>query len=69
MIRTHAPRLGEGKTFLGQKRVVTNREGRVSFSFQTSKPVALGDSLTATATGRGGTSEFSAPVVVARASG
>jgi hypothetical protein len=54
----------EGKTFLGQKKVTTNRQGLVSFSFQTSKPVAMGDRITATATGRGGTSEFSDPVVV-----
>ena len=56
--------LDEGKTFLGQKRVTTNRQGKVSFSFQTGKPVALGDHITATATGKGGTSEFSDPVIV-----
>jgi CSLREA domain-containing protein len=59
----------EGKTFLGQKRVATNLRGKVSFSFQTSKPVAVGDRITATATGKGGTSEFSDPVDVDLAPG
>jgi CSLREA domain-containing protein len=61
--------LDEGKTFLGQTRVTTNRQGKASFSFQTGKPVALGDRITATATGKGGTSEFSDPVVVKLAPG
>ena len=54
----------EGKTFLGQKKVTTNRQGKASFSFQTSRPISLGDRITATATGPGGTSEFSDPVIV-----
>jgi hypothetical protein len=55
----------EGKTLLGQKRVTTNRQGLVSFSFETSQPLALGDGITATATAPGGdTSEFSDPVRV-----
>jgi hypothetical protein len=55
----------EGKTFLGQKRVTTNRQGLVAFAFETSQPLALGDGITATATGPGGnTSEFSDPVQV-----
>jgi CSLREA domain-containing protein len=55
----------EGKTFLGQKRVTTSRQGLVSFSFETNRTLALGDGITATATGPGGnTSEFSDPVPV-----
>ena len=54
----------KGKTFLGQKRVATNRQGQVSFVFESSQPLALGDRITATATGPGGTSEFSDPVPV-----
>ncbi len=55
----------EGKTLLGQKKVTTSRQGLVSFSFETSQPLALGGRITATATGPGGnTSEFSDPVVV-----
>ena len=50
----------EGKTFLGQKRVTTNRQGQVSFSFETTRPLTSGEKITATATGPGGnTSEFS----------
>jgi hypothetical protein len=50
----------EGKTFLGQKRVTTNRQGKASFSFETTRPLASGEKITATATGPGGnTSEFS----------
>jgi hypothetical protein len=58
----------EGKTFLGQKKVTTNRRGQASFSFEGSVPVGAGESMvTATATGPGGnTSEFSAPRVVVR---
>ena len=55
----------EGKTFLGQKRVTTNRQGLVSFAFENSRPLALEDRITATATdARGNTSEFSDPEVV-----
>jgi hypothetical protein len=55
----------EGKTFLGQRKVTTNRQGLVSFTFETSQPLALGDGITATTTGpRGNTSEFSDPVQV-----
>lgn len=51
---------GEGKTFLGQKAVTTNRNGNASFDFSTSAASA-GDFITATATSkaRGDTSEFS----------
>ena len=54
----------EGKTFLGQKRVTTNRQGKASFSFETSQTVSAG--VTATATdASGNTSEFSDPLGVA----
>ena len=49
---------GEGETFLGQKRVTTNRKGRASFTFST--VLSPGQVVTATATNAGGsTSEFS----------
>jgi CSLREA domain-containing protein len=51
----------EGKTFLGQKKVTTNRQGKASFTFETSQPVRA-NNVTATATdSSGNTSEFSAP--------
>jgi CSLREA domain-containing protein len=58
----------EGKTFLGQKRVATNRQGKASISFVAPEPVRAGENfVTATATGPGGnTSEFSEPVPVSR---
>ena len=59
---SNPPNENEGKTFLGQKRVTTNREGKVSFTFETSKRLPAGARITATATGPGGnTSEFSDP--------
>jgi titin len=54
---------GEGKTFLGQKRVKPSRKGKSAFSFITILPP--GESVvTATATNRvtGDTSEFSEAV-------
>ena len=56
----------EGKTFIGKKKVTTNPEGKVSFTFVPSKKVGLGKTITATATGADGTSEFSAPKIVRR---
>jgi hypothetical protein len=54
----------EGKTFVGQKRVTTNRRGKASFTFVTDRVVT--GMITATATGPGGnTSEFSDPLGVA----
>jgi CSLREA domain-containing protein len=54
----------EGRTFLGQKRVTTNRGGKASFTFETDR--VAGGTITATATGPGGnTSEFSDPLGVA----
>jgi CSLREA domain-containing protein len=58
----------EGTTFLGERNVVTNSEGRVSFAFNTQ--VNTGELVTATATiitnnsGPGNTSEFSATRLV-----
>jgi CSLREA domain-containing protein len=49
---------GEGKTFLGQKKVETNKKGNSSFTFTAVFPAGE-FYMTATATGRGGTSEFS----------
>lgn len=49
---------GEGETFLGAKRVTTNRRGKASFTFTTA--LSPGQVVTATATNAGGsTSEFS----------
>jgi hypothetical protein len=51
---------GEGKTFLGEIPSVTTRSnGDVSFTFTPAKAVPVGHWVTATATGVGGTSEFS----------
>jgi parallel beta-helix repeat protein len=48
---------GEGQTFVGQKKVTTNKNGNAFFSFTTTLPVGK-DKISATATGGGGTSEF-----------
>ena len=48
---------GEGQTFLGQKKVTTNKNGNASFSITTTLP-DTDDRISATATGAGGTSEF-----------
>ncbi len=52
----------EGKTFIGSKSVTTDSGGNISFTFTPAQAVAVGQSVTATATDSGGnTSEFSAP--------
>jgi trimeric autotransporter adhesin len=58
----------EGKTFLGQKKVTTNRQGEASFSFEMDRALGLSEStVTATATdARGNTSEFSDPETLSR---
>ena len=58
----------EGKTFLGQKRVTTNRQGKASFAFKLDRaPGAADNNVTATATdARGNTSEFSDPETLGR---
>jgi hypothetical protein len=48
---------GESQTFLGQKKVETNKNGNASFTFTTKLP-DTDDRISATATGGGGTSEF-----------
>ncbi len=53
----------QGKTFLGQVNVKTNRKGKASFSFL-GPAVDTGQQITATATGSEGTSEFSEAKVV-----
>ena len=52
---------GEGKDFLGELNVRTNRFGKASFTFITTEDVAAGEVVTATATAfaTGDTSEFS----------
>ena len=54
--------LYEGKNFLGQTQVTTNRQGNASFTFGPNQKVPVGQFVTATATNRatGDTSEFSA---------
>ena len=57
----------EGKTLVGQKKVTTNRRGKASFVFVAPEQVSVEENhVTATATGSGGTSEFSVPVPVSR---
>jgi hypothetical protein len=57
----------EGKTFLGQISVKTNKRGKASFTFL-GPAIDRGQPITATATGLDGTSEFSDPVSVGTAS-
>ena len=54
---------GEGKVLLGQKTVSTNANGDAAYEFSFARTVPKGQSVTATATGAGNTSEFSAPRV------
>jgi CSLREA domain-containing protein len=51
----------EGRVFLGQKTVTTNKKGKANFTFTTDFPAIPGDNFTATATNKktGDTSEFS----------
>ena len=51
----------EGRTYLGTKSVSTDANGEVTFTKTLSTKVNVGQRITATATGPGGTSEFSAP--------
>lgn len=54
---------GEGQTFLGEKTVTTNKQGKASFTFNVAVPA--GQVVAATATDAGGnTSEFSRAVTV-----
>lgn len=58
------PSGNEGKTFVGQRAVTTNANGNASFTFSLTAAVPAGRFVTATATGAGNTSEFSAPRAV-----
>ncbi len=57
---------GEGKAFLGETKVTTNRQGTASFTFAPTRTVPEGQFVTATATNNstGDTSEFSRARVV-----
>jgi hypothetical protein len=55
----------EGKTFIGKKKVTTGSDGKASFIFSPARKVGVGKTVTAAATGSEGTSEFSAPKIVA----
>lgn len=57
---------GEGKTFIGERSVTTNSNGNVPFSFEFARAIPVSWRVTATATGAGGTSEFSRARVVTR---
>lgn len=57
----------QGKTYLGQTNVKTNRRGKASFTFS-GPQIDTGQPITATATGTDGTSEFSDEVSVGTAS-
>src|SRR5262249_49729660 len=54
----------EGHVFLGSIAVTTNAYGNAPFTAQFNTALAVGDSVTATATGGNGTSAFSPPVTV-----
>lgn len=61
----HASGFGEGETFLGSASVTTDGSGNASFEVNTAL-VPAGSSITATATGAWGTSEFSRAVAAGR---
>jgi hypothetical protein len=54
----------EGKVFLGSIGVMTDAGGHASFTATFTTALAAGDTVTATAAGLSGTSQFSAPVAV-----
>ncbi len=60
---------GEGKTFIGQRSVTTNLGGNAPFEFVFDPAIPVGRRVTATATGAGGTSEFSRARIVVRPAG
>ena len=61
------PSGNEGKTFIGTKSVTTDASGNVTFTFSPTQKVGVGKTVTATATGAEGTSEFSAARTVVAA--
>jgi hypothetical protein len=64
---SNPPGENEGKTLLGQRAVTTNANGNATFEAAFAKAVTAGRTVTATATGPEGTSEFSAPRTVVAA--
>jgi hypothetical protein len=59
------PSGNEGKKFIGAKSVSTNANGNTgTFTFNPAQAVSVGNTVTATATQAGNTSEFSAPRTV-----
>jgi hypothetical protein len=54
----------EGKVYLGAIAVTTDANGNASFTAKFNTALKVGDTVTATAAGGSGTSEFSAPVTV-----
>jgi hypothetical protein len=54
----------EGKVFLGSISVTTDPGGKASFTAQFNAALSIGDTVTATAAGASGTSQFSSPVAV-----
>jgi hypothetical protein len=56
----------EGKKVIGQKNVTTGASGTTTFAIKPASKVGVGQTITATATGADGTSEFSAPRTVVR---
>jgi titin len=54
----------EGKNFIGQRAVRTDPDGKATFTFSPAQRVGAGKTITATATGSEGTSEFSSPLAV-----
>ena len=60
---------GEGELFIGSIPVSTDSAGNAPFAMNFPVPVPVGGSITATATGDRGTSEFSQCVVVSSAAG
>lgn len=58
------PSGNEGKTFLAQRAVTTDAKGNAPFTLDLGAAVPAGHLVTATATGAGNTSEFSAPRTV-----
>jgi hypothetical protein len=59
----------EGNTFLSQKRPTTGADGRISFTFSTTRSV--GEAVTATTTGPGGNTSgfFAARAVISEEAG
>ncbi len=61
---SNRPGEDEGRFLIGVRSVTTNANGNAPFAFSLAKTVQAGRTVTATATGADGTSEFSAPRAV-----